>query len=94
MYWGVDSSSSILLKSGNAFFSNSTPSDQKHNEEPFNATPSDRKHIEEPFKVEEAEPVNATKPSPDKVMVPWMIRDSSIFKVALSMVEMCFPCRI
>lgn len=78
VYWGASSSSSILLKSGNAFFSNATPSDQKHIEEPFNATPSDRKHIEEPFKVKEAEPVNATKSSPEKVMVPWKIRDSSI----------------
>ncbi|XP_066311925.1 uncharacterized protein At1g32220, chloroplastic isoform X1 [Miscanthus floridulus] len=65
----LSSSSSILLKSGNAFFSNATPSDQKHIEEPFNATPSDRKHIEEPFKVKEAEPVNATKSSPEKLLV-------------------------
>ncbi|EES00762.1 hypothetical protein BDA96_03G174800 [Sorghum bicolor] len=63
------SSSSILLKSGNAFFSNATPSDQKHIEESFNATPSDRKHIEEPFEVKEAEPVNASKSSPEKLLV-------------------------
>jgi hypothetical protein len=65
VYWRADNSSSILLKSGNAFFGNATPSDQRH--------------IEKPFKVKEAEPVNVTKPSPHKVMVPWKIRDSSIF---------------
>lgn len=47
--------SSILMKNGNAFFSNATPSDQKH--------------IEEPFKVKEAEPASATKPSSDKLLV-------------------------
>lgn len=49
----ADRSFPILLKTGNAFFSN--------------ATPSDPKHIEEPFKVE-AETVKVTPPSPDKVM--------------------------
>lgn len=65
IYCHDDSLLSILLKSGNAFFSN--------------ATLSDPKNIEKPFKVEEAEPVNVTKPSPDKVMVHSKIRDSSIF---------------
>ncbi|CAL5081026.1 unnamed protein product [Urochloa decumbens] len=49
------SSSPVLLKTGNAFFSN--------------ATPSDPKNIEEPFKVEEAETVKVTPPSPDKLLV-------------------------
>lgn len=55
VYWRADNSSSILLKSGNAFFGNATPSDQRH--------------IEKPFKVKEAEPVNVTKPSPHKLLV-------------------------
>ncbi|CAN6182011.1 unnamed protein product [Urochloa humidicola] len=49
------SSSPVLLKTGNAFFSN--------------ATPSDPKNVEEPFKVEEAETVKVTPPSPDKLLV-------------------------
>ncbi|CAL5064795.1 unnamed protein product [Urochloa decumbens] len=49
------SSSPVLLKTGNVFFSN--------------ATPSDPKNIEEPFKVEEAETVKVTPPSPDKLLV-------------------------
>ncbi|KAL6600353.1 hypothetical protein ACP70R_045153 [Stipagrostis hirtigluma subsp. patula] len=49
------SSSSVLLKSGSAFSTD--------------ATPGDPKRVEEPFKVEEAETVKATPPSPDKLLV-------------------------
>ncbi|KAL6594374.1 hypothetical protein ACP70R_048567 [Stipagrostis hirtigluma subsp. patula] len=49
------SSSSVLPKSGSAFSTD--------------ATPGDPKRVEEPFKVEEAETVKATPPSPDKLLV-------------------------
>lgn len=48
-----------MLKRGNAFSTD--------------ATPGDPKRVEEPFKVEEAETVKVTPPSPDKVMGSWKV---------------------
>ncbi|TVU10914.1 hypothetical protein EJB05_44469, partial [Eragrostis curvula] len=55
IFGGVNSSSSVLLKRGNAFSSD--------------ATPGDPKRVEEPFQVDEAETVKVTPPSADKLLV-------------------------